>query len=164
MKYLVIYFFIIMSLYGSDKEKSLEIGSSVPNVEAYNHEGEKVNLMELVSGELSIVFFYPKALTPGCTMQACSLRDTFIHIKDINIIGISADSPEIQMKFKSKHNLPYTLIADSSGEINKAFKKNKWARHAYIFNETKLVWKDTKGKTFNQGSEIIKALKELNLR
>ena len=158
-------FFIFTIMFASSEDKTLAIGNPVPNVTALDHNNNEFDFGANLSDGVSVVFFYPKAHTPGCTLQACSMRDAFtvLHEKGIQVLGVSSDSPKSQKSFKEKYSLPYTLISDKSGSVAKAFGKGKWSRQAYIFHETKLVWKDTKGSTSKQGDEAIAALKSLGL-
>ena len=91
------------------------------------------------------------------------MRDAFsiLHKKGIQVLGVSSDSPKSQKSFKEKYSLPYTLISDKNGVVAEAFGKSKWSRQAFIFNESKLIWKDIKGATSKQGVEAIAALKSL---
>ena len=152
-------------MFASSEDKTLAIGDPIPGVIALDHDNQAFDFEVNLSDTVSVVFFYPKAHTPGCTLQACSMRDAFtvLHKKGIQVLGVSSDSPKSQKSFKEKYSLPYTLISDKSGAVAKAFGKGKWSRQAYIFNETKLVWKDTKGATSKQGDKAISALESLGL-
>ena len=86
------------------------------------------NLVSLSSfhGKTVVLFFYPKADTPGCTVEACEFRDNFPKFKKLQdqgivILGISRDTPKAQKKFKDKFDLPYTLLADADQEVVKRF-------------------------------------------
>ena len=74
-------------------------------------------------GKPVVLFFYPKADTPGCTVEACGFRDQFEQLESAGavVLGISRDTPKAQKKFKDKFDLPYTLLADSDQEIIKRF-------------------------------------------
>ena len=152
-------------MFASAKNNTLTIGEAIPEVIALDHENNAFDFKEHLSDKVSLVFFYPKAHTPGCTLQACSLRDAYsvLHEKGIQVLGVSSDSSKSQKSFKEKYRLPYTLISDKKGAVAKAFGKSKWSRQAYIFSDNKLAWKDTKGSTAKQGEEAIAALKELGL-
>ena len=158
-------FFTLTIMFASSEDKTLSIGDSLPNVIALDHENNEFDFEANLSDSVSVVFFYPKAHTPGCTLQACSMRDAFttLHEKGIQVLGVSSDSPKSQKSFKEKYSLPYILISDKSGAVAEAFGKGKWSRQAYIFNENKLIWKDTKGATSKQGEEAIAALSSLGL-
>ena len=74
-----------------------------------------------VAGKRTLIFFYPKASTPGCTQQACGLRDVVGQIKGTQIIGVSPDKPAAQKKFADKYELPYPLLADVDHTLAEAF-------------------------------------------
>ena len=158
-------FFTITIMFASSDDKTLTIGDSVPKVVALDHDKNEFDFEVNLSDKVSVVFFYPKAHTPGCTLQACSMRDSFSELneKGIQVLGVSSDRPDSQKSFKDKHSLPYTLISDKNGAVAKAFGKSRWSRQAYIFSEGKLIWKDTKGATSKQGDEAKAALSSLDL-
>lgn len=141
----------------------LEIGAAAPQITAPDHEGKPVDLGKELSEGTALVFFYPKALTPGCTKQACSLRDDWAELqaRNVKIFGVSSDTAETQASFRDKHKLPFTLIADTDQVVSKAFGKNRWSRQAYIFRDGKLVWLDLKASTDEQASDVIAALDAL---
>lgn len=87
-----------------------------------NDEGQEVSLADFV-GKRTLIFFFPRADTPGCTTQACGFRDAFPRIQEANatVIGISADKPQALAKWKVKQSLPYTLISDPDHKIIEAF-------------------------------------------
>ena len=90
-----------------------------------DQDGNPVSLSSF-HGKTVILFFYPKADTPGCTVEACEFRDNFPKFKKLQdqgviILGISRDTPKAQKKFKDKFDLPYTLLADADQEIVKRF-------------------------------------------
>ncbi len=74
-------------------------------------------------GKPVVLFFYPKADTPGCTVEACGFRDTFARLQDAGVVvlGISRDTPKAQAKFRAKYELPYTLLADTEAEVCNLF-------------------------------------------
>src|SRR5882757_310830 len=92
----------------------VEMGDAAPDAESVDEHGHKVNLADFYHDGYTLVYFYPKADTPGCTMQACNLRDGFDDLtgKGVHIVGVSADTPRSQLKFKKKYNLPFALLAD----------------------------------------------------
>ena len=90
-----------------------------------DQDGNPVSLSSF-HGKAVVLFFYPKADTPGCTVEACEFRDNFPKFKKLQdqgviILGISRDTPKAQKKFKDKFDLPYTLLADADQEIVKRF-------------------------------------------
>lgn len=95
---------------------TLEPGKKAPAFTLADQSGEKVRLKDF-EGRKVLVFFYPKANTPGCTTQACGLRDVVGEIGDTQVIGISPDRPEAQRKFDDKHSLGYPLLSDPEHEV-----------------------------------------------
>ena len=98
------------------------LGKVAPDFKLKNSYGEFVSLKEF-KGEWLLVFFYPKDDTPGCTKEACSLRDNFAEIKKLNanVLGISIDSSNSHKEFKEKYNLPFMLLSDPEGETAKKY-------------------------------------------
>lgn len=96
----------------------LKVGDSLPEFIGTNQNGEKVDSQKL-KGKKLVVFFYPKASTPGCTAEACNLRDNFsvLKKKGYQLIGVSADSVKRQKNFSDKNELPFDVIADENRNI-----------------------------------------------
>lgn len=101
---------------------TLKTGQKAPDFSAINQDGNRISLSDF-KGSKTILYFYPKADTPGCTAESCNLRDNYSDLmnKGYKIIGASADSVSKQKKFAEKHNLPFPLIADESKEVIKAY-------------------------------------------
>jgi peroxiredoxin Q/BCP len=101
---------------------TLKPGDKAPSFEAVNQKGETVRLSDF-EGKKVVLFFYPKASTPGCTAEACNLRDnyeTFLK-KGYEVIGASADTEKKQLNFSEKHDLPYNLLADTDKKVIEAY-------------------------------------------
>lgn len=100
----------------------LTVGDKLPEFESVNQDGEPVKSTDF-SGKKLVVFFYPKANTPGCTAEACDLNDNISILKKegYQIVGVSADSVVAQKKFHGKFGFQYPLIADESREILEKF-------------------------------------------
>ena len=100
----------------------LNISDKAPLFEGVDQNNETIKSYNFL-GKKVVVFFYPKASTPGCTAEACNLRDNYERFlnKNYQVIGISADSVKKQKNFSDKNNLPFSLIADEDKNIIKAF-------------------------------------------
>ncbi len=97
----------------------MEIGEYIPNNLGIDGEGRLVNAAADYAHTPLIIYFYPKDNTPGCTAEACSLRDGYARLRQMGyeIIGISRDTPESHKRFAAKHSLPFTLLTDVTGEV-----------------------------------------------
>ena len=100
----------------------LKTGDTVPDFELLTDAGEPLKLSDL-RGRRVVLFFFPKADTPGCTKQACGFRDRFPRIETANatVLGLSPDQPKALAKWKKKEDLPYTLLSDPEHEVAEAF-------------------------------------------
>ena len=96
----------------------LKIGDAAPDFEAVSDSGETVKLSDL-RGKRVVLYFYPKDNTTGCTQQACAFRDSYPEITEKNavVLGVSPDSAKSHTGFKSKYELPFTLIVDSDHSV-----------------------------------------------
>ena len=101
---------------------SLKVGGKAPEITLLSDQGKKVSLMDF-RGKKVVLYFYPKDDTPGCTKEACGLRDDFSAFRDLKatVIGVSYDSIESHKKFIKKHNLPFLLASDQDKSLSKAF-------------------------------------------
>ena len=102
--------------------KHLKIGDSAPEFVGIDEQGNTVQMSDFKEKKLAI-YFYPKDNTPGCTVQACNLRDNYqtLQQNNVSIIGISADNESSHTKFKTKFSLPFPLIADGDQKIINQF-------------------------------------------
>jgi peroxiredoxin Q/BCP len=98
----------------------LQAGDPAPDFTLLDQDGESFSLSS-VRGRQALVYFYPKADTPGCTSQACGLRDVLGQIGDAVVIGISPDSPARQKRFQDKYSLGFTLLADEDHAVAEDF-------------------------------------------
>lgn len=101
---------------------ALSIGNPAPSFQADSTSGKKISLKDY-KGKWLVLYFYPRAFTPGCTKESCALRDSFQDIKILGaqILGISLDKIETQIKFKQKYNLPFELLSDNDKNISKSY-------------------------------------------
>jgi len=101
---------------------TLKIGDKAPGFKIKNQNGKEIQLKDFI-GKKVVLFFYPKASTPGCTAEACNLRDNYKDLtnKGFEVIGVSADSENRQLNFSNKNELPYNLLADIDKEIINAY-------------------------------------------
>ncbi len=152
--------------------EKLKIGSKIPSITSSDQNGKEINLSQF-NGKKLVVYFYPKDDTPGCTAQACSLRDNFEILveKQIVILGVSADSAQTHTKFIEKYKLPFSLLADTEKEIIKAF--GVWGskkfmgrtydgihRTSFLFNEdSTLIAVLDKPNTKDHANEILQTYK-----
>ena len=146
----------------------LKIGDKMPDFEVVDQDGNQVSSKDLI-GKKTVVYFYPKDNTSGCTAEACSIRDNYESLvaKGYNVIGVSKDSAASHRKFREKYDLPFTLLSDISTQMLQAF--GAWGekkmyrktvmgtiRRTFIFDEegvlTRIIEKvDTK----NHAAEIL---------
>ena len=100
----------------------LSVGDIAPNFSVKDTHGNTVTLSDY-AGKSVVLYFYPKDDTPGCTKEACSFRDSYAAYqgKDIAVFGVSLDDESSHQAFTSKFNLPFPLLADTKGEITKAY-------------------------------------------
>ena len=138
-----------------------------PRIEAKDQDGNTVNLEEVYKKGITLVYFYPKASTPGCTSQACSLRDAYEELaqRGVQVIGVSMDKVEAQKKFRENNKLPFTLLADPDGKVVKAFGVGSLlgfaSRQAYLIKDGNVIWRDKKASTSQQAADVLRVLKEM---
>lgn len=101
---------------------TLKVGDKVLDFTVNNQDGEALSLSDY-KGKKLIVFFYPKASTPGCTVEACNLRDNYTVLQEhgYELLGVSADSEKRQSNFRNKYEFPFPLLADEDKAVINAF-------------------------------------------
>lgn len=101
---------------------AFKVGDKAPEILGINQNGKEIRLSDF-TGKKLVLYFYPKDQTPGCTAQACSLRDNYSDLQKagFEVIGVSADSAASHQKFISKQNLPFQLIADVDKKLSEQF-------------------------------------------
>lgn len=147
---------------------TLKIGDKAPVFSVKDQYGKTINLEDF-KGKKVVLFFYPKASTPGCTAEACNLRDNYqtFQSKGYEILGVSADSEKRQMNFSTKQELPYSLLADEDKEVIMAYgvwgpKKFMGKEYDGIHRTTFVIDEDgmiedviTKVKTKDHSAQIL---------
>ena len=143
------------------RRMALQTGKQAPNIKSASFDLAKLR------GKTVVIFFFPKADTPGCTAQACSLRDSYddLRTKGLQIIGVSEDKAEAQKKFQEKYKLPFSLVADVDGSVAKAFGVPALGgfakRQSFLIKDGKIVWRDLNASTKNQAADVRQALANL---
>jgi thioredoxin-dependent peroxiredoxin len=156
----------------SARAEPLAIGASLPAVTGTTETGAPLDLSTLNKG-YTLVYFYPRAETAGCTAQGCSLRDAYdvLQKRNVTVIGVSTDTVEKQKAFKDNHHFPFTLIADPEKKVITAFgvpthkipvTGEMASRQAFLFKDGKLVWRDLKAATKKQAEDVLKVLDSLS--
>jgi len=146
---------------------ALSVGDAAPLLAASDQNGARVELADVYAKGPTLVFFYPKAGTPGCTAQACSLRDAFPDFTGggVQVVGVSGDSVEGQKKFADEYKLPYTLLADADGAVAKAFGvpavMGIAKRQSFIVVDGKIAVVIESAKTGDHAAEVQAALGKL---
>ena len=146
----------------------LGIGDNAPEITSITESGFPLKLSEVYREGPTLVYFYPKADTPGCTAQSCNLRDAYEDLQTVGIrvIGVSADTPEEQKAFKDKFQLPFTLLADYEGMVIEAFgvprNNGKAKRQTFLIMGGKIVWRDLEAQPKTQAQDALAALNSLD--
>ena len=121
---ILLMFSSLLGLFNSLFAESLKVGDAAPVISGVTDAGTTLDLGAVYKANAyTVVWFYPKALTGGCTKQGCSLRDGAAELtaKGATIVGVSVDPIEKQKEFKEKNNFPFPLIADTDKKVVKAF-------------------------------------------
>ena len=104
----------------------LKVGERAPEFTLPDHTGRDRSLTELLSGSAIVLYFYPADFTPGCTRQACALRDLHAEIQHagLTVVGVSPQSPESHTRFRDKYKLPFVLLSDEQKTVVKMYGVN----------------------------------------
>ena len=145
----------------------LAVGAPAPQISAVDQDGKAVNFKDVYAKGPTLVYFYPKADTPGCTKQACSIRDDWsaLQARGIQVLGVSGDKPDAQKKFQDKFKLPFTLIADSDSKVAEAFgvptTMGIAKRESFLIKGGKVVWNMLKASTDTHAKDVLAAYEGL---
>jgi peroxiredoxin Q/BCP len=164
--------FLSTLLFAVAQAEPLKVGDAAPAVTGVTETGAKLNLADVYKKQTyTLVYFYPKAETKGCTAQGCSLRDGYDELtkKGVAIIGVSLDTAEAQKAFKENHKFQFTLIADPEKTVVNAFgvptrvvaqlnNAEVSSRQAYLIKNGKIIYTDYKGTTDKQAETILKVI------
>lgn len=149
---------------------NLSIGDKAPQFEAQTYEGKPLSLDGFSAKKLVVLYFYPRDNTPGCTKEACSMRDGMDGLNElgIQVLGVSTDSVKSHETFRDKYALNFPLLSDKSKEIVKSY--GVQSAFGTASRKTFLIDKDgvirhiwNKVKTSDHGNEVIEKVKELGL-
>lgn len=125
----------------------MEVGEEAPDFKVNNSQGERKSLKDY-KGKTLVLYFYPRDDTPGCTKQACSIRDDYAKLKKagIQVVGVSMDDQESHQKFAKKYGLAFELLSDTTKEMSKKYgvyvKKNMYGNIRWGIKRTTFIIKD----------------------
>jgi len=159
---------IVAALFAASSASAVTVGDQAPEFSAPSTAGTETSLKEF-AGSWLVLYFYPKSFTPGCTKEACSLRDGFGEIQALGakILGVSNDSIETQKRFKEEHKLPFELLADDGSKVAKAYDAAMVGglmakRVTFIINpEGKVARVIDSVDTTDHDAQVVDALNEL---
>lgn len=123
------------------------VGELAPDFNSLDDTGAPLTLSNY-RGQRVVLYFYPQADTPGCTKQACSIRDNYQLFRnhEVVVIGVSPDTVQDQAAFKTKYNLPFTLVADADHSVSELY--GLWGDHKIMFNGVEHTTHGTRRSTF----------------
>jgi peroxiredoxin Q/BCP len=135
-----------------EKPTALKVGDTAPNFTLPNEKGESVTFHDIPGKK--VLYYYPMDSTPGCTKQACSLRDGHKDLtnKGITVVGISSDSVASHQKFAKNHKLPFTLLSDTKNEVAKLYGT------AGTFINSRITF------LVDEKNKIVKILKDIHVK
>ena len=145
----------------------LDSNTLAPDFSVINHEGTEISLSDY-RGKWVLLYFYPKDNTPGCTQEACALRDNFDALSEagVVILGVSTDSPESHTAFKEKHALPFDLLADTDKDIVSRYEAQSalggTKRVSYLINPDGIIARVyAKVKPLEHAQEVLTDIRNL---
>lgn len=140
---------------------TLEAGDKAPDFSVEDQDGNTVKLSDF-KGKKLVLFFYPKASTPGCTAEACNLRDNWERFqeKGYAILGVSADTQKKQSNFKNKYEFPFPLLADEDKEVIQAY--GVWGPKKFMGKEYDGIHRTT--FIIDEGGKIEEVIKKVKTK
>ncbi len=143
------------------KKSSLSVGDVAPDFSLLNQDGSEVSLQDF-KGKNVVVYFYPKAMTPGCTVQACEIRNSESKLKEhqIVVLGISADPVTSLKKFQEKEKLNFTLLSDPDKKIIKAY--DSWGLKKFMGREFEGILRQS--FLINKEGKIVHIMNKVNTK
>jgi thioredoxin-dependent peroxiredoxin len=161
---------MLLSFSPFSKADPLKVGDKAPEVTGISETGAALNFGDVYrKNTYTLVYFFPKADTPGCTAQGCSLRDAYEDLSKagVAVIGVSHDDVSDQSAFKDKFHFPFTLVADPDQVVIKAFGVPTIpftplaSRQAYLIKDGKVVWCDYHASTSKQAADVLAVIASL---
>lgn len=155
---------LIAMIPATTRAEPVKVGDPAPQVSGTTETGATLPFADVYnSHKYTLVYFFPKAETPGCTAQGCSLRDANTQLlkQGVAVLGVSADTVEAQKAFKEKFHFPFTLIADPEHKVAGAFGVPRIPltsldkRQAYLIEGGKVVWADYAAATDRQAEDVL---------
>ena len=183
----VIFLFLISTLIANDKEATLNIGDNAPDIVLNDQDGNLWKLKDHLGKKNIVVYFYPAAMTGGCTKQACSYRDSKNELEelDIEVVGVSSDAVKNLKVFQQAHQLNFGLLSDASAEtarkygvpldqggsisrkigddeitLERSYTVSRWT--FIIDKKGKIVYKDMEVEASEDSQKVIEFLKNVN--
>jgi peroxiredoxin Q/BCP len=138
--------------------KKIKLNAKAPDFKLKDQDG-KLHKLSDYKGRWVMLYFYPKDNTPGCTKEACGIRDEFKNFKNLNmvVLGVSADSPESHKKFIQKYKLPFTLLSDESKKVLKQY--GVWGKKKFMGKEYEGILRTS--FLINPNGKIVKIYEEV---
>ena len=158
---------MFFGLFPSAKADPLKVGDKAPEVVGTTETGASLNLGDVYKKQTyTLVYFFPKADTSGCTAQGCSIRDNYDQLTQagVAVVGVSHDDVASQGAFKEKYRFPFTLIADPDQVVTKAFGVPNYpmtpfaSRQAYLIKNGRIIWTDYHASTSKQAADVLAVL------
>lgn len=146
----------------------IEVGQPAPAMTVTIETGETLDLAEIYAKGPTLLFFYPRADTPGCTAQACNLRDNFSGLRGagIQVLGVSLDSVNRQRDFSDRYQLPFHLISDEGSRLGSAFGVGSrmgvaYRRQSFLVLDGVVAWRDLSATPGSQSEDALNAFRAL---